>query len=346
MKNTVKSKQDLFGKYDLESRRYLGCKSKLLPWIKDLLNEHTKGNSLFDVFGGTGVVTKYMLEKYDSFIINDFLFSNNIIYKAFFGSETYDSEKLLSIKNEFSFIKPEPKKSNYFSDNFGGRYFSEDDAKIIGDIREKIENSNNLNIRERAILIASLIYSCDRIANTVGHYGAYLKKDKILDRFRFELINPLNTSHKKIRVFREDSNELADKVFADIAFIDPPYNARQYSRIYHVLETLVKWDKPELRGITKKPEPENLSSYSKSNAPKAFDDLVHHLKCNYIITTYNNTYSSKKRSSNNKISYTAILSSLKDVGSTQVFEKPYRAFNAGKTNLKNHKERVFITKVR
>lgn len=38
-----------------------------------------------------------------------------------------------------------------------------------------------------------------------------------------------------------DANQLVRKVKADIAFIDPPYNSRQYSRFYHILENIVQW---------------------------------------------------------------------------------------------------------
>ena len=56
----------------------------------------------------------------------------------------------------------------------------------------------------------------------------------------------------------EELKELAKKIKADIVYIDPPYNSRQYSRFYHVLETLTKWDKPELFGTALKPKEENM----------------------------------------------------------------------------------------
>ena len=34
---------------------------------------------------------------------------------------------------------------------------------------------NMINYKEYAILITSLLYAMDRIANTVGHYDAYRK---------------------------------------------------------------------------------------------------------------------------------------------------------------------------
>jgi adenine-specific DNA-methyltransferase len=333
------------GRYNLENRRYIGNKNKLLSWISELIDEHTIGNSFFDVFAGTGVVTKEMLTRYDSFIMNDFLFSNNIIYMAFFSNESYDEKKLISFQKEANAIIINKEDDDYFSDNFGGKFFSVHDAKIIGEIRTKIENSRSLNDRERAILIASLIYSSDKIANTVGHYDAYRKKVEIADRFEFELVNPLDTSGKKIQIFREDSNELVRNVSADVAFIDPPYNSRQYSRFYHVLEGIAKWDKPELGGVAMKPPAENMSDYSRSSAPQVFDDLIQNLDVKYIVVTYNNTYKSKSSSSKNKITHNEILESLNKVGKTKSFEMPFQFFNAGKTDLKGHKEFVFITEV-
>ena len=334
------------GKYNLENRRYIGNKNKLLNWISELIDKHTEGNSFFDVFAGTGVVTMENLERYDSFIMNDFLYSNNIIYTAFFSNESYDMKKLLSKQKKFNSITTNKKDDSYFSDNYGGRFFSIRDSKIIGEIRTQIESDDSLNDKERAILIASLIYSSDKIANTVGHYDAYRKKVEIADKFTFELINPLNTSGKSIQIFREDSNELVRKIEADVAFIDPPYNSRQYSRFYHVLEGIAKWDKPTLNGVAMKPPVENMSEYSRATAPQVFDDLIQNLDVKYIVVTYNNTYKSKSSSSKNKITHDEIIESLNKVGKTQSFEKSFQFFNAGKTDLKDHKEFVFITEVK
>ena len=64
---------------------------------------------------------------------------------------------------------------NYVSINYGDKYFSADDAKVIGFIRQDIEdryNGNGISEKEYYILLSSLIYSLDRAANTVGHYDA------------------------------------------------------------------------------------------------------------------------------------------------------------------------------
>ena len=197
------------------------------------------------------------------------------------------------------------------------------------------------------IFLFYLIYSFDIISNTFGHYVAFINgKELIIVNFIFNLIKPLDTKNKNINIFRKDANELVKEVKTDIAFIDPPYNSRQYSRFYHVLETLVKWDNAELFGVAMKPKEENMSDYCRTSAPKVFDNLIHDLNAKYIIVTYNNTYNSKSSSSRNKITLKQIEESLNKKGKTTKYEMPYKHFDAGKTDLKGHKEILFITEVR
>lgn len=333
--------------FNIQQRRYIGSKYKLMPWIKGLIKENTSGNSFFDVFAGTGSVTEEMLDDYDEFYINDFLYSNEIIFNAFFDNSSYDKSKILEYKDFFNSLTGRKIDDDYFSKNYGGRYFSTHDAEIIGEIRETIKQSNDLNKREKCILLASLLYSSDCIANTVGHYDAYRKKVDIKDRFEFRLVNPIDTSNKRIHIIRQDANEIVKNVRADVVFLDPPYNSRQYSRFYHVLEEIAEWKKPDLYGVAKKPKAENMSDYSRSRAPEVFDDLVQNIKSNYIVTTYNNTYeNAKSSSSRNKITHNQILESLNKVGSTKVYKHNYRFFNAGNTSLDNHCEVLFITEVK
>lgn len=335
--------------FSVENRRYVGNKYKLMSWIENkITSECGDCNSLFDVFAGTGSVSKCLIKHYNKVILNDFLFSNQVIYKAFFENKPFDFEKLLKIKEEYNSYIPNDDESNYCSVNFGGKFFSKNDATIIGYIREDIDNKKNINKvneKEYFILLASLLYSIDRIANTCGHYDAYIKTNNMKDMFIFDLIEPINTDDKIIEIYREDSNELASKINADIAFVDPPYNSRQYSRFYHILENITKWEKPELHGVALKPKPENMSDYCKSTAPKVFEDLINKLNVKYIAVTYNNTYDSKSSSSKNKISLEQIKGILEQKGTTKVFKKSYKFFNAGKTELPNHKEYLFITKV-
>ena len=95
-----------------------------------------------------------------------------------------------------------------------------------------------------------------------------------------------------------------------------------------------------------KPPAENMSRYCTTAAPKAFGDLIGKLQAKYLVVSYNNTYNSKSGSSKNKITLEEIREILNKKGTTKEFAKDYRFFNAGKTDLKNHQELLFITKVK
>ena len=342
-------KEGVFVLFNIYNRRYVGNKNKLMDWISRLIKENCKGDSFFDVFAGTGSVTNYELNNYKTFYINDFLYSNEIVFKGFFSKEKYNKETIKVIYEKYNNLKAEEIEDNYFSLNFGNKFFNYDDSKIIGYIREdlnKLQKDKLINEKEFSILLSSLIFSMDKIANTCGHYDAYIKKGNIRKKFKFDLINPCDVSGKNISIFREDSNQLASKIQADIAFIDPPYNSRQYSRFYHILENVTKWEKPELFGVALKPKEENMSEYCRNKAPEIFKDLINKLNVKYIVVTYNNTYTSKSSSSKNKITLEQIENILNEKGETKIFHREYKPFNTGKTNLDNHKEYLFITKVK
>ena len=331
--------------YQIWNRRYTGSKYKLADWITNLITENCIGNSFCDIFAGTAIMSKQMLEYIDDIYINDFLFSNEVIYKAFFEQKEFDLVKLERIRDYFRDLNVSSLASNYVSENFGGKFFSKNDALMIGFIREYIEKITDLNEKEKNILIASLLYSADKAANTVGHYDAYIKGKEISDTFYFDLISPYQYNKKNIHISRKDANQLAKEISCDIVYIDPPYNSRQYSRFYHVLENITSWKKPELFGEARKPEAENMSDYCRSSATSVFENLIISLKCKYIVVSYNNTYNSKSSSSRNKITLEDIKRILEKKGSVMVFEKTHQFFNAGKTSLNDHKELIFITKV-
>ena len=265
----------------LHNRRYIGSKHKLIEWIFSIINKECEGSSFADVFAGTGIVSAIAAKQFKKIIVNDFLYSNYAIYQAFLGSGEWDKNKIDNIIKDYNNICGEDLENNYFSNHFGDKYFSSNSSKIIGFIRENIEkNKNNLTNREYYILITSLLYAIDKIANTVGHYDAYFKKDSINDDFFMKPIDPIDVN--EVSIFREDTNLLVKKIKADVVYIDPPYNSRQYSRFYHVLETLTKWDKPKLHGVALKPNPENMSDYCRAEAKNKFAELVRYINARYL----------------------------------------------------------------
>lgn len=338
--------QNVYGdRLKLESRRYIGCKAKLVDWIFDLIATETNdAHSFCDIFAGTGSVAHRAIGLFDHVLINDFLHSNNIIYKAFFKDSSWNESKIYEILDEYNRISASRLRDNYFSKNFGGKFFDNNTAKIVGYIREDLKRrASTLTEKEFAILLASLIYSIDRMANTLGHFDAYIKKCITPRRFVYRLVDVAQCSN--VEIFQEDANVLARTMQADITYIDPPYNSRQYSRFYHVYENLVQWKKPELFGTAMKPAAEKMSDYCRSAALRAFTDLVAHLNTRYLVVSYNNTYHSKSKSSENKIKLEEIEEVLNQSGDTKVFSHGHNPFNSGKTEFDDHKEYLFITEV-
>lgn len=330
--------------YEIWNRRYTGSKYKLADWIFEIIDSHCSGSSFCDIFAGTGIIAKIAIDRMSKVVINDFLYSNELIYKAFFMQSQYDKEKIEHYKKTFQSLQAVDIGENYVSTNFGGKFFSHSDAILIGEIRERIEQANDINDKERSILIASLLFSIDKIANTVGHYDAYIKGHTLKDQFKFDLISPYHTE-STISIYREDANILAKSLECDIVYIDPPYNSRQYSRFYHVLENITSWKKPELYGVALKPKPENMSEYCRATALDAFTALINDLKCKYILVSYNNTYASKSSSSLNKMTLDNIKQVLASKGRLLSFEKSHQFFNAGKTIFVDHKEMLFLVEV-
>ncbi len=329
--------------YQLHSRRYIGSKYKLIDWIFSILLKKCEGNSFADIFAGTGTIAAVASKHFSNILVNDFLYSNYVIYQAFFSAGEYCPNKLEDIMETYNKLDSENMESNYFSDNFGGKYFSLGSAKTIGFIRNDIESKKKkLTEREYNLLLTSLLYSMDKIANTVGHYDAYFRKESVIDNFVMKPINPIAMNN--ISIHREDTNMLVKQIQADIVYIDPPYNSRQYSRFYHILENVTKWDKPSLYGTALKPEAENMSDYCRVSAFDKFSELINDIKAKYIAVSYNNTYDSKSNSSRNKINLAQIKDVLDQKGNTEIFEKEYRHFNAGKTSFNGHKEYLFVTK--
>ena len=334
----------------INNRRYIGNKSKLLNFIYETVKNFGfgKSNVFFDVFAGTGVVASFFAEKGYKTILNDNLYSNAVAYEASLGKGKLDQHKMSNLINKYNNINPVLLPVNYFSNIYAHKYFSVNDAKKIGYIRDDIEkNKQALTNREYCYLITSLMYATDKIANTVGHFESFLNKEPLDKGVKLENLD-INTNIIPADIYNEDSNKLAKKIKSDIAYIDPPYNARQYVNFYHVLENLARWNKPtQLEGNSMKFKRNELKSgYCRKNTAKLlFEDLINSLKTKLIVVSYSNTYDAKSTSSNNTLLPDEIISILRKKGNVIVEERKYKTFNAGKTNLNGHKELLYICEV-
>lgn len=327
----------------INNRRYLGNKYKLLPFITKVVEEECKNvNTVADVFAGTGAVASAFVDK--KLITNDIMYSNYISHVAWFSSEMFSEEKIIKYIMQYNNL--EITEDNYMSDNFSDTYFSLADCRKIGYIRQDIEDKFHLgeiNAKERALLITSLLYAMDKIANTCGHYDAYRQGGKFDKHLELYVPQPEVHLNKNNVCYNMDINELAPKIQADLVYIDPPYNSRQYCDAYHLLENVARWEKPEVFGVAKKMDRTALKSdYCTKKATQAFEKLIDSIHAKYILLSYNNMAKKGNDRSNAKISDDDIMRILGKRGKVKVFAENYKAFSTGKSDIRENQERLFL----
>lgn len=327
----------------INNRRYLGNKYKLLPFITKVVEDECKNvNTIADIFAGTGAVASAFTDK--KIITNDNMYSNYICHLAWFSSESYSEEKIIELIVNYNAMVVE--QDNYMSKNFANTYFSLEDCRKIGFIRQDIEDrflEGNINTRERALLITSLLYAMDKIANTCGHYDAYRQGAEFEKHLELYVPKPDENLNENNMCYNMDTNDLVSDIEADLVYIDPPYNSRQYCDAYHLLENVASWNKPEVFGVAKKMDRTALKSdYCTKKATNAFEKLIDSIHAKYIMLSYNNMAEKGNDRSNAKISDDDIMRILQKKGAVKVFTEEYKAFSTGKSDIKDNQERLFL----
>ncbi|MGY3776022.1 Dam family site-specific DNA-(adenine-N6)-methyltransferase [Helcococcus sueciensis] len=330
----------------INNRRYLGNKYSLSDFIRKTVDDNCKGiNIVVDIFSGTGAVANAFKDK--MLITNDLLYSNYITNYAWFGNEKYSKKKIIELIYQYNQVKTS--ENNYMRANFADTFFSADDCSKIGYIREDIERkyrNEKINFKEYAILITSLIYAMDKIANTVGHYDAYRKTADFNKSLILNVILPDEDINQNNLCYNLAANELIKDIKSDLLYLDPPYNSRQYSDAYHLLENVAKWEKPEVFGVARKMDRTSIKSdYCMITATQAFEDLIENADTKYILLSYNNMSEKGNARSNAKISDEDIMRILSKKGKVTIFESDYKTFSTGKSDIKDNKERLFLCEV-
>lgn len=327
----------------ISCRRYLGNKTRLLPFIEKVVNSET-GNirSFADIFAGTGSVASLFQRK--RIICNDILYCNHVCHVAWFCSEFADRQKLAAYLLRYN--EPDCKLDGYMANTFSGTFFSSEVCQRIDYIREDIKKEfelGRINKREQSILLASLIYAMDRIANTCGHYDAWRKNGSLEKQLSLRMPCFNKNPDPGNQFYNEDANQLVERIFPDLIYIDPPYNSRQYSDTYHLLENVARWEKPAVKGVARKMDRSRLKSlYCTTGAIEAFNELIGKIKAKYILISYNNMGEKGSGRSNAKIDDARIMESLAQKGQVKVFARDFPAFTTGKSNYKDIRERLFF----
>jgi adenine-specific DNA-methyltransferase len=143
---------------------------------------------------------------------------------------------------------------------------------------------------EYFFLLASLLEAIDKVANTASVYGAFLKalKKSAQKPLDLKAATYYLNDHEHI-VTNQDVGLLVQNSKHDVVYLDPPYNQRQYSGNYHILETIARYDSPEIHGKTGMRDcREQKSDYcSRAKVKKSYQDLIDTIDAKYIFLSYN-----------------------------------------------------------
>ncbi|MFT4394618.1 DNA adenine methylase [Gordonia lacunae] len=179
---------------------------------------------------------------------------------------------------------------------FSAGYLSLNQAIDIDAIRYAIDN---LDEDYRVAALAAWLKAIGDCVNSTGHTAQYLRaanpssatrvsanfRKDVWTRFfhhatRFEEIGRSEWKRRNL-VTNTEANELlrtrSDRRY-QVVYADPPYTKDQYSRYYHVFETLLLYDYPDSVGMGRYRTDRLPSDFStKSRVVKAFDELCKHV---------------------------------------------------------------------
>lgn len=285
--------------------RYLGSKDTLLPAIHSLLSSKGLMNHryrFFDAFCGTGAVANSLKDVFQ-ISINDSMHWSVLYSIGRITGPSCTFEKLGF--NPFSFFEKEKKTiegfiyTNYSPAKSDRMYFTPENAGRIDYIRQTIKkwkDQDKLTDNEYAYLLYCLIEGVSSISNTAGVYGAFLKHwdSRAKNSLKFiGLSGNLFDDQENvyyIESYCDKIENIISEVDCDILYLDPPYTQNQYGTQYHLLETLVLDDNPQMSKITgSRPVTPMKSMWSKDiYAQMLFEEVVASTNAKYIIMSYNN----------------------------------------------------------
>jgi adenine-specific DNA-methyltransferase len=316
---------------------YIGSKRKLSDFISTTVHEvcgaDLQEKVFCDLFAGTGIVGRSFKGKVKQVIANDLEYYSYVLNRNYVGNNKQLEvavllEELQQLEGKKGFIA-----RHYGEGGEAGRlYFSKENAEKIDAIRSQIEawkENNRIDEDHYFFLLATLIESADKVANTASVYGAFLKHIKKSAAKPLEMLPAhFECTPNTHNVYQEDGNALIHKIEGDILYLDPPYNSRQYGANYHLLNTIAKYDTFAPRGKTGL-RSYNKSAYSSKTAVvTAFEELIKNAQFKQVFLSYNNE---------GLMSPEVVKKIMSNYGKYDLATTTYQRFKADKTQNRNHK---------
>lgn len=244
----------------IQTIRYMGNKGKLLdeliPTIESLTNP---GDVICDIMAGTNAVS-YALKPRNILITNDIQYYSYVISKCLLNNYSIPSiEETHNDLDENYNLNVEKRLFSFFVDEYTDTYFAEKQCLDIDSLRYAIGKIKDDS--KKSFYLTVLMSAMCKAQSTTGHFAQYMNKNhkriiplrklSIYDLF-FEKINDFKSFicskydnfHFNLDYKLLFKNDLMNKV--KCFYLDSPYTADQYSRFYHILETVCKYDNPVL----------------------------------------------------------------------------------------------------
>ncbi len=272
--------------------KYLGSKRQLIPWIIDTIKTNCPdATSVLDLFSGTSRVGYALKESGYSVQAND---HNRFAYHlAHCYLETHLEDIPDNFANVIDHLNALPGRPGFFTKTYceDARFFHPDNGARIDAIRHEIDRLD-FAPHLRSVLLVSLMEAADRIDSTCGIQMAYLKTWAKRASLPLTLRIPKLLPKAKDRFYRAhclDALDAATAITCDAVYLDPPYNQHSYRGNYHIWETLVENDMPEVYGKAQK-RIDCRTQKSNFNSKRKFREtllqVLHALKSRHLVVSF------------------------------------------------------------
>ncbi|MFK7883216.1 MAG: DNA adenine methylase [Phycisphaerales bacterium] len=271
--------------------KYIGSKRVLLPTLCGIVRSLPEVRTVVDLFSGTSRVGHALKGEGYRVISNDFTEYAHTLATCYVQADRErmlpEAERLIAELNEIA------GKPGYFTETFceRSRFFQPANGEKVDAIREAIERKD-LAPELKAVCLVSLMEAADRVDSTTGVQMAYLKSWASRSFKKLEMrvpnVRPA-VGHGKCEAHCLEARDAASTLSGDLVYLDPPYNQHAYLGNYHVWESLVRWDKPEVYGVACKRVDcrERKSDFnSKRRCTEAFASMIDSVDSRYIMVSF------------------------------------------------------------